>query len=96
MIQWDSLSLKLDKVICNILIMNKKEALEQLWTALYPTDDQTRLKTFLLQLDSRELPDSAEPSDWYKQAVVYSLYVDLYNRNFAGFRTSLTTCRVLV
>lgn len=89
MIHSDSLSLKLDKVICNILIMNKKEALEQLWTALYPTDDQTRLKTFLLQLDTREHAVNTEPSDWYKQAVVYSLYVDLYNKNFAGLSHKL-------
>jgi maltose alpha-D-glucosyltransferase / alpha-amylase len=69
--------------------MSNKETLLSLWVKLYPTDKHERLDTFFEQLDSLRKEESAEPSDWYKQAVVYSLYVDLYNRNFAGLSHKL-------
>ncbi len=62
--------------------MNTKERLYKFWDILYPGTGHEKLDEFL----SRHQPVDADraENDWYKDAVVYSLYVDLFNNNFNG------------
>lgn len=69
--------------------MSNKDLLARYWSTLYPNDNQERLVAFTSWLEGLSLENTKEASDWYKQAVVYSLYVDLYNRNFAGLTDKL-------
>ena len=69
--------------------MRQKDQLKQLWTKLYPTDDQTLLDAFLETLDSMPAQVNSDGGDWYKDAVVYSLYVDLFNKDFQGLTEKL-------
>src|SRR6056297_1465927 len=70
--------------------MNTK-SLEKLWKKLYH-DDRTLVisafqdfLTFLTQSKEKYVPFFDNPAlDWYKDAVVYSLYVDLFNKNIQG------------
>lgn len=67
------------------------EKMASIWNTLYPGDDAGLLKELLLEASRaneklRALPDA---SDWYKDAVVYSLYVDLFNKDFAGLTERL-------
>lgn len=69
--------------------MNTKAKLKAYWAALYPLDDQSRLNHFLETLTPYKRNVNSTESDWYKDAVVYSLYVDLYNKNFDGLIAKL-------
>ncbi|MCX6270298.1 MAG: alpha-amylase family glycosyl hydrolase [Bacteroidetes bacterium] len=71
--------------------MENKEKLLAYWKLLYP-DVSNRLLTDFLK--SVEFLHSAEISDktdvtWYKDAVVYSLYVDLFNEDLPGLTNKL-------
>jgi maltose alpha-D-glucosyltransferase/alpha-amylase len=61
------------------------------WEKLYPGVPAKILENFLLTIevsfDKNEKPDF--PADWYKDAVVYSLYADLFNNDFAGLTLKL-------
>lgn len=70
------------------------DTLEKLWEDLYEdVYDQQFLDTFafqdfltfLNQSKEKYVPFFDNPShDWYKDAVIYSLYVDLFNKNIQG------------
>ena len=70
------------------LIMNAKQNLIALWKQLYPDQDISRLNEFLHSLDVQPISHDDE-SDWYKDAVVYSVYVDLYSKDFEGLTSKL-------
>jgi len=69
--------------------MRTKAKLKAYWTALYPDDNHYRLNCFLDTLTPFKRAVNSIESDWYKDAVVYSLYVDLFNTNFDGLIAKL-------
>jgi len=62
--------------------MSNKSTLFKYWQTLYPETSTDRLEAFLSQLTPGATQN--EVSDWYKDATVYALYVDLFNKNFEG------------
>ncbi|MDR0970337.1 MAG: alpha-glucosidase C-terminal domain-containing protein [Lentimicrobiaceae bacterium] len=66
-----------------------KDTLKNIWEQLYPTSDIGLLETFLNELGSKKHALKAEHPDWYKDAVVYALYVDLFAENFAELTKKL-------
>lgn len=65
--------------------MNYKEILFRYWKILYPDSGTEPLEKFLENLPLNPIPESAAGvNDWYKDALVYSLYVDLFNEDFNG------------
>ncbi|MEE4258186.1 MAG: alpha-amylase family glycosyl hydrolase [Bacteroidales bacterium] len=65
--------------------MNPEQLLYTYWKKLYPNEPVDKLTDFLESMKNAYAmhPPEAE-SDWYKDAVVYSLYVDLFNKDFNG------------
>jgi maltose alpha-D-glucosyltransferase/alpha-amylase len=66
--------------------MSSPDVLRRLWNELYGGDHQDVLAEFLADtaaLKSGLSLPSLEP-EWYKDVVVYSLYVDLFNGTFEG------------
>ena len=65
--------------------MSNKDLLYKYWDILYQGTDVVKLDNFLGPLktsNSEKAGDSI--NDWYKDAIVYSLYVDLFNDDFNG------------
>lgn len=62
-----------------------------LWSKIYPDVSSRILENFLLtvKVDSKETGSGNEKVDWYKDAIVYSLYVDLFNTDFKGLTEKL-------
>ncbi|HMM11782.1 MAG TPA: alpha-amylase family glycosyl hydrolase [Bacteroidales bacterium] len=69
--------------------MSAKERIYQLWSALYPQEGTDLLDNFMNTLKSNEVGDTNEDALWYKDAIVYSVYVDLYAGNFEGLTAKL-------
>ncbi|MBK9292517.1 MAG: alpha-amylase [Bacteroidetes bacterium] len=69
--------------------MSIKEKIYQLWNSLYPQEGTAQLDAFLQSLRPAEAAKSDVDELWYKDAIVYSLYVDLYARNFDGLTSRL-------
>lgn len=69
--------------------MSNKELLFQYWRALYPAEKETRLDAFLKEVSALQQDEHEFNHDWYKDAVVYSLYVDLFNQDFTGLTEKL-------
>lgn len=69
--------------------MSDKSKLFDLWASLYPGDDLQRLEQFLETLISQSYDYESYQPDWYKDAVVYSLYVDLFSHDFKGLTEKL-------
>lgn len=67
--------------------MSTKEKIAELWEQLYPQIPLSRLYHFLEQLEVQ--PVRLESTDWYKDVVVYSLYVDLFASDFDGLTQKL-------
>ena len=70
--------------------MDKKGLLFSYWNTLYPQEPVEKLQAFLDKI--KEKYNAASPSSnayWYKDAVVYSLYVDLFNKDFYGLTSKL-------
>lgn len=68
--------------------MNKdvQEKIIYEWNKIYPPSENNKL-TALLDLVGKtkiEFGIEAQPEGWYKDAVVYSVYVDLFNHTFDG------------
>lgn len=60
------------------------------WNLLYPDCPAGILNSFVKSLEPLRNPDVQDgDAEWYKDAVVYSLYVDLFNHDFAGLRAKL-------
>lgn len=71
--------------------MQQRNLLFDIWGKLYPGISTRILENFLLTIDVNRTnikPDS-DQVDWYKDAVVYSVYVDLFNADFAGLSQKL-------
>ncbi len=63
--------------------------LEKYWQELYPAAGLEQLHNFLNESEKYRTTQEIQAADWYKDAVVYSLYVDLFNKNFAGLTDKL-------
>lgn len=63
-----------------------KEKISEEWNKLYPPDQQDKLNDFLelVEKTKQNFTLKEQPESWYKDAVVYSLYVDLFNQTFDG------------
>ncbi len=68
-----------------------KSKMSRIWQSLYPDADQGMLKRFTEHLDEvkNELSFPSHEDEWYKDAIVYSLYVDLFNEDFPGLERKL-------
>jgi maltose alpha-D-glucosyltransferase/alpha-amylase len=64
-----------------------RNELSKLWKILYPDMGTKHLDAFLSEI--KELKEAMKPvsevdNKWFKKAIVYSLYVDLFNKDFGG------------
>jgi len=59
-----------------------KTAIHKLWNELYPEDGTKKLDEFLSNISVSQ--DYAADSEWYRDAIIYALYVDLFNKDFNG------------
>ncbi len=68
-----------------------KSTFISLWHQLYPDADENLLHNFIQTIEVYRQSAHASQSqpDWYKDAVVYSLYVDLFNHDFEGLTRKL-------
>lgn len=71
--------------------MKQRDLLFDIWGNLYPGISSRILENFLLTIEVNRTAKGAEKDqiDWYKDAVVYSLYADLFNTDFAGLTLKL-------
>lgn len=71
--------------------MNDPHFLFTLWNQLFPEDNADLLRSFLAEINTEyRSPDLHNAdADWYKDAVVYSLYVDLFNKDIPGLISKL-------
>jgi maltose alpha-D-glucosyltransferase/alpha-amylase len=71
--------------------------LSEYWDTLYPGKDNKMLTGFIDEIESakKEISFSAHTEGWYKDAVVYSLYVDLFNTDFNGLKDKLDYLQAL-
>lgn len=71
---------------------NKQEVkiLEDSFRELYPNESLDKLYDFVNDLDEikTKIP-VCDNREWYKDAIVYSLYVDLFNKDFTGLTEKL-------
>ncbi|NQU35645.1 MAG: alpha-glucosidase C-terminal domain-containing protein [Bacteroidetes bacterium] len=67
--------------------MNNSSLLYSYWEQLYPDVSTVKLDDFIASLKQTEV--EVHESDWYKDAIVYALYVDLYNEDFNGLTEKL-------
>ncbi len=60
--------------------------LASLWLNLYGENSRAELEALTAELSriKTNLKNPALPNEWYKDVVVYSLYVDLFNKDFTG------------
>jgi len=67
------------------------DKLKDYWTVLYPSASLQPLKEFIEEMDALKKKVGLEPLEplWYQDAVVYSLYVDLFNNDFGGLTAKL-------
>ena len=67
------------------------ERIHSLWTELYDGQHEDKLEPFLNELKTLKTEHTlpALPAEWYKDVVVYSLYVDLFNESFEGLTDKL-------
>lgn len=69
--------------------MHNNGALNRLYSSfneLYSGNSIALLDSFILQINDlkSKFSNTKTSSDWYKDVTVYSLYVDLFNKNFSG------------
>lgn len=71
--------------------MQQRDLLFDIWRKLYPGISPRFLENFLLTVEvNRTAPKPGnDQADWYKDAVVYSLYADLFNNDFTGLTSKL-------
>lgn len=67
--------------------MDNKFLLHQYWNKLYPGLSTQLLDDFLSGIHIQN--DQKQTNDWYKDAIVYALYVDLFNEDFGGLTSKL-------
>jgi maltose alpha-D-glucosyltransferase / alpha-amylase len=68
------------------LFMAQEDLLFKYWNILYPESDQQLLTGYLEKIKRSEFKkgNQINVDDWYKDAIVYSLYIDLFNSDFNG------------
>ena len=68
-----------------------KSKIRQIWQQLYPDAEPGILSSFMEKLDKvkNEISFPPHKKEWYKDAIVYSLYVDLFNKDFPGLENKL-------
>ncbi len=66
-----------------------KEKIYQLWNAIYPGRGNDLLDAFFHEIEILRREPKGNNDDWYKDAVIYALYVDLFNKDFAGLEAKL-------
>lgn len=61
------------------------------WKKLYPDEETSKLQQFIKEIEEYKahLNITANEPLWYKKTVVYSLYVDLFNKDFFGLEDKL-------
>ncbi len=67
------------------------KTLQDIWKELYPGLSENKLNKFIKELKEIKLKQNLKPHkpEWYKDAIVYSLYVDLFNKDFSGLEAKL-------
>jgi maltose alpha-D-glucosyltransferase/alpha-amylase len=70
---------------------NYSSILKKLWKELYPGQPAITIENFIAELESHKSMPGIQPlqPEWYKDAIVYSLYVDLFNKDFRGLTERL-------
>jgi len=69
------------------LIINR---LKNSFQELYPLAPLEKIEHFINELEQiRQKTPKCDHPDWYKDAIVYSLYVDLFNTDFSGLSEKL-------
>jgi maltose alpha-D-glucosyltransferase/alpha-amylase len=74
------------------------QSIRKLWSEIYKNEDNNAiLEQLIAEVESSALTNShgPQPEGWYKDAIVYSLYVDLFNGTFAGLTEKLPQLRAL-
>jgi len=73
------------------IMEDTKYRMTSLWQSLYPEGDIHILHHFMDQLDDvkKDIQHPPHEEGWYKDAIVYSLYVDLFNDDFQGLEDKL-------
>ncbi|PKP45955.1 MAG: alpha-amylase [Bacteroidetes bacterium HGW-Bacteroidetes-11] len=74
------------------------QSIRKLWSEIYKNQDyNVILEQLIAEVESSALsnPHGSQPEGWYKDAIVYSLYVDLFNGTFAGLTEKLPQLREL-
>jgi maltose alpha-D-glucosyltransferase/alpha-amylase len=71
--------------------MQLEKILSDLWKSLYSDRQISLLNNFLVEIESakKQISFKSHKKGWYKDAVVYSLYVDLFNTDFNGLKNRL-------
>ena len=71
--------------------MELLQTLNKYWNQLYPNLSDDLLEKFIAEIESARGEVSFNPHEdqWYKDAVVYSLYVDAFNTDFNGLNQKL-------
>jgi maltose alpha-D-glucosyltransferase/alpha-amylase len=81
--------------------MNQRDnlaAIRTLWDEIYAGENaRTTLEQLLEEVEqaSHHITFGPQPDGWYKDAIVYSLYVDFFNGTFAGLSEKLPQLREL-
>jgi len=86
--------------ICCIFVLLKKTKMKNLqettrmqraWLELYPGASFDKLTNFFKELKKTKayLKDKTAKEEWYKDAIIYSVYVDLFNNDFSGLESKL-------
>lgn len=64
--------------------------LKDSFNELYPNNSSLKVDDFIKELaEIKKNIQDCEKQDWYKDAIVYSLYVDLFNEDFSGLSSKL-------
>ena len=68
--------------------------LKNIWDNLYPDYGYENLDSFIGEIDTlKPYLKQQQKKDWYKDAVVYSLYVEQFNKDFEGLADKLDYLR---
>lgn len=68
-----------------------QDTLYKIWHSIYPNEPAEKLYEFTTEVEEFKKKNKlqAKPEMWYKDAIVYSLYVDLFNNDFNGLEEKL-------
>lgn len=68
-----------------------KDKIIEEWNHLYPSTEDSKLHLLLEEIEKARTAFNLQPqpAGWYKDAVVYALYVDQFNHTFDGLITKL-------